>query len=104
VILNFVVILPAKLIENKSTKNFRRLFPTGDPFREYILTWAYSFAGIINISLSILAFFVHSINHQNEIAAGEFAFFFYLIPVFFVVWMVGLFWILSQKFKSIQAK
>ncbi len=104
IILNVIVILPAKLIENQSTKTIKRLFPIGDISRDYMLTWAYSFAGIINISLAILAFFVHSINNQNEIGTGEFAIFFYLIPVFFVVWMVGLFWILGQKFKSIQAK
>lgn len=101
-ILNLILITPGKMIENQSTPNFKRLFPTGDQFRDYILAWIYSFVGVINISLSILALFIHSINNQNEIASGDFAFFFYLIPIFFVVWIVGLFWILIKKFKSIQ--
>ncbi|RZS97439.1 DNA topoisomerase IV [Cecembia calidifontis] len=101
-ILNLILITPGKMIENQSTPNFKRLFPTGDQFRDYILTWIYSFVGVINVSLSILALFIHSINNQNEIASGDFAFFFYLIPIFFVVWIVALFWILFKKFNSIQ--
>lgn len=103
-ILNVLLITPAKLIENQSTTNLKRLFPVGDNFRDYMLTWIYSFVGIINVSLCILGFFVHSINNQNEMATSEFTFFFYLVPIFFVVWILGLFWILFQKFKSIQAQ
>ncbi len=102
-VLNVLLVTPAKLIENQSTGNLKRLFPKGDIFRDYMLTWIYSFTGIINISFCILGLFVLSINNQNEIATGEFAFFFYLVPIFFVVWIIGLFWIIIQKFKSIQA-
>ena len=102
-VLNVILITPGKLIENQSTINLKKLFPIGDVFRDYILAWIYSFVGIINISLCIMCIFVHSINNQNEISSGEFNFFFYLIPVFFVVWIVGLFWILLQKFKSLQS-
>jgi hypothetical protein len=103
VVLNVILITPGKLIENQGTKNIKRLFPIGDIFRDYMLTWIYSFVGIINISLCIMSLFVHSINNQNEISSGDFNFFFYLIPVFFVVWIVGLFWILVKKFKSLQS-
>jgi hypothetical protein len=103
-VLNVLMVTPGKLIENQSTSNLKRLFPIGDVFRDYILTWIFSFVGIINISLCILALFVHSINNQNEISTGDFAFFFYLVPIFFVVWIVGLFWILLQKFKSLQKR
>ncbi|WP_373524048.1 DNA topoisomerase IV [Aquiflexum sp.] len=103
VVLNVILIAPGKLIENQATKNLKRLFPIGDIFRDYMLTWIYSFVGIINFSLCIMSLFVHSINNQNEISSGDFNFFFYLIPVFFVVWIVGLFWILLQKFKSLQS-
>ncbi|RPA69189.1 DNA topoisomerase IV [Cyclobacteriaceae bacterium YHN15] len=102
IILNVTLLTPAKLIEHQSTKNLKRLFPIGDVFRDYMLTWIYSFIGIINFSLSIMALFVHSINNQNEISTGSFAFFFYLIPIFFVVWVIGLFWILLKKFTAIQ--
>ncbi|MFD2201126.1 DNA topoisomerase IV [Shivajiella indica] len=102
IILNILLLTPAKLIEQQSTKNLKRLFPIGDRFRDYMLTWIYSFVGIVNLSLSILGLFVHSINNQNEISTGSFAFFFYLIPIFFVVWIIGLFRILLKKFTSIQ--
>ena len=102
IILNVTLLTPAKLIEHQSTKNLKRLFPIGDEFRDYMLTWIYSFVGIINFSLSIMGLFVHSINNQNEISTGSFAFFFYLIPIFFVVWVIGLFWILLKKFTAIQ--
>lgn len=103
VVLNVILITPGKIIENQGTKNIKKLFPIGDVFRDYMLTWIYSFVGIINISLCIMCLFVHSINNQNEISSGDFNFFFYLIPVFFVVWIVGLFWILLKKFKSLQS-
>lgn len=102
-ILNFVLITPAKLIENKSTKTFRQLFPTGDIFRDYMLTWIYSFTGVVNISLSIMSLFIHAINNQNEISSGSYSFFFYLIPILFLVWIIALFWILLQKFNSIRS-
>ena len=104
IILNVALLTPAKLIEHQSTKNLKRLFPIGDEFRDYMLTWIYSFVGIINFSLSIMSLFVHSINNQNEISTGSFVFFFYLIPIFFVVWVIGLFWILLKKFTTIQNK
>lgn len=101
-VLNFVLITPAKLIENKSTKTFRQLFPTGDVFRDYMLTWIYSFTGVINISLAIMSLFIHAINNQNEIGSGSYSFFFYLIPILFLVWIIVLFWILLQKFNAIR--
>ncbi|EOZ98598.1 DNA topoisomerase IV subunit B [Indibacter alkaliphilus LW1] len=101
-VLNIVLITPAKMIEKQSTANLKRLFPTGDIFRDYMLTWIYSFVGIINVSLCILTLFVHSINNQNEISSGSYSLFFYMVPIFFVTWVVALFWILSQKFKTLQ--
>jgi hypothetical protein len=101
-ILNFSLITPAKLIENKSTTSLRKLFPTGDIFRDYMLTWIYSFAGVVNISLCIMSLFIHAINNQNEIGSGSYSFFFYLIPILFAVWIIALFWILLQKFNSIR--
>ncbi len=102
VVLNVAMIVPAKLVENQSTPTIKRLFPIGEEFRDHMMTWIYSFAGIINVSLSILCLFVHSINNQNEIESSSFNFFFYLVPIFFVVWILGLFWILLQRFKAVQ--
>lgn len=101
-ILNFSLITPAKMIENKSTKTFRQLFPTGDFFRDYMLAWIYSFSGVINISLAIMSLFIHAINNQNEITSENYSFFFYLIPILFGVWIIALFWILLQKFNAIK--
>lgn len=101
-VLNVLLVTPAKLIENQTFASFKRLFPKEDKFRDYLLAWIYSFIGIFNISLAILAFFVHSINNQNEISSGSFNVFFYMVPVFFVIWLVTLFWILIQKFKSLK--
>ncbi|MCL6258145.1 DNA topoisomerase IV [Aquiflexum sp. TKW24L] len=102
-VLNLVMVTVSKLIENKSTKTFRQLFPSGDIFRDYMLTWTYSFTAIINISLAILTLFIHTINNQNEISSGSYSLFFYLIPILFVVWIIALFWILLQKFNSIRS-
>jgi hypothetical protein len=101
-LLNLLLALPAKMIEKQSTPNLKRLFPKGDTHTDYLVAWMYSFIGVINISLCIMSLFVHAINNQNEIGTSSFSFFFYLVPVLFVVWIIGLFWILLGKFKSIQ--
>ncbi|GHB29266.1 DNA topoisomerase IV [Mongoliitalea lutea] len=101
-LLNVILAVPGKMIENGSIASLKRLFPVGDIFREYILLWIYSFIGIINVSLSILTLFVHSINNQNEISADSFSFFFYLVPIFFLTWILALFWILFKKFQDIK--
>ena len=101
-ILNVLVLLPPKLLETKMHKKLHRISPIGDTYRDYFLGWFYSFGGIINLSLSTMVFYTHAINNQEEIAANEFNFFFYLIPVFFLIWIVGLFVILAGKFKQIQ--
>jgi cell division protein FtsX len=79
-----------------------RIFPIGDTYRDYFLGWFYSFGGIVNLSLSVMVFYTHAINNQQAIAANEFSFFFYLIPVLFIIWIIGLFAILTGKFKQIK--
>ena len=103
IVLNVLMIVPGKMIENGSTTNLKRIFPKGEFLSDVMIAWIYSFVGIINISLTIMTLFIHSINNQNEIASSQYNVFFYLIPVLFVVWIGGLFWILIQKFKAVQA-
>lgn len=104
VICNGMVLLPPKLLETKSHTGLRRIFPVGDHYRDYFLGWFYSFGAILNMSLGLMVFYTHSINNQNEIASEEFNIFFYMIPVLFLVWIVGLFLILMGKFKQVQTK
>tara|TARA_R110002124_G_scaffold52568_1_gene151277 strand:- start:214 stop:627 length:414 start_codon:yes stop_codon:yes gene_type:complete len=104
IILNAIVLFPPKLLETKSHKGLIRIFPIGDTFRDYYLGWFYSFGGILNMSLGILVFYTHAINNQEEIAASQYNFFFYLIPGLFVVWVLGLFGILIGKFNQIKNK
>jgi len=102
-VLNFILITPGKMIEKQSTMKFKRLFPVGDPFRDQILAWIYSFASIINVSTVIIAFYIHSLNNQEEIRAAEFNPFFYMVPFFFLVWIILLFVILGNKLKQVRA-
>lgn len=104
VICNGMVLLPPKLLETKSHTGLGRIFPVGDDYRDYFLGWFYSFGAILNMSLGLMVFYTHSINNQNEIASKEFNIFFYMIPVLFLVWIVGLFLILMGKFKQVQTK
>ena len=101
---NGLVLLPPKLLETKSHTGLRRIFPVGDSYRDYFLGWFYSFGAILNLSLGLMVFYTHSINNQNEIASSEFNIFFYMIPVLFLVWIVGLFLILTGKFKLVQKR
>ena len=102
VILNGVVLFTPKSLETKSNKKLHRIFPIGDSYRDYLLTWFYSFGAMVNLSLALLVFYVHSINNQEEIASDQFNFFFYLIPSLLVLWVVGLFAVLIGKFKQVQ--
>lgn len=102
VIFNAIILYPPKSLETKSNKKLHRIFPIGDPYRDYFLAWFYSFGGVVNFSLALLVFFVHSINNQEEIATSQFTFFFYLLPAFLVIWVIGLFVLLIGKFKQVQ--
>jgi hypothetical protein len=101
-VLNAVTIFIPKSLETKTNRKMHRIFPIGDPYRDYILTWFYSFGGIINLSLALVVFFVHSINNQEVIATSQFNFFFYLMPALLVLWVIGLVVLLGGKFKQIQ--
>lgn len=101
-VLNAVTVFTPKSLETKSNKKLHRIFPIGDPYRDYILAWFYSFGGLINVSLALGAFFVHSINNQDVIASNQFNFFFYLMPALLAIWVVGLMILLVGKFKQIQ--
>jgi hypothetical protein len=102
VIFNAIIIYPPKSLETKSNKKLHRIFPIGDPYRDYFLAWFYSFGGVLNMSLALLVFFVHSINNQEEIATSKFTLFFYLLPAFLLIWVIGLFVLLIGKFKQVQ--
>lgn len=102
VIFNGIILYPPKSLETKSNKKLHRIFPVGDSYRDYFLAWFYSFGGVVNLSLALLVFFVHSINNQEEISSSQFDFFFYLLPAFLVVWVIGLFVLLFGKFRQVQ--
>ncbi|EIM77569.1 hypothetical protein A3SI_06419 [Nitritalea halalkaliphila LW7] len=101
--LNVALLFPAKLIENGSISSIRRIFPRGDVFRDQMLTWMYTFVGILNLSMGLLTLFVHSLNNLNEVTSTTFDSFFYIIPVVITLWIGGLFYLIAQKFKAIQA-
>ncbi|WP_143961393.1 DNA topoisomerase IV [Litoribacter populi] len=103
IILNLIIVFAGKMVEKQATPNLRKLFPTGDPFSDKMLGWIYSFAGVLNVSLVIIAFFVHRINNQYEIQTEEFNPFFYMIPVFMVVWIILLFVILGKKLNQVRS-
>lgn len=102
-VLNAIAIFPAKALETKSHQKMHRIFPIGDPYRDYILTWFYSFGGVLNVSLGIMAFYFHAINNQEGISASSFSVFFYLIPILLVAWIVGLFVLFVGKAKQLKS-
>ncbi|UZD23374.1 DNA topoisomerase IV [Algoriphagus halophytocola] len=104
IIINLAVLLPPKLLETKSNRSLSSVFPKGDNYRDYFLTWFYSFGGIINFSLAFLVFYTHALNNQEELAASEYNLFFYLIPILFAVWVVSFFIILVGKFTQVKNK
>jgi hypothetical protein len=101
-VMNLTTLFLPKSLETKTNRKLHRIFPIGDPYRDYLLTWFYSFGGIINISLSFASLYVHAVNNQEEIAASSYNFWFYLMPILLVVWVIALFVLLTGKFKAIQ--
>jgi len=101
-VVNAAALYLPKSLETKANKKMHRIFPIGDPYRDYILTWFYSFGGLINLSLALSSLFVHSINNQEELATSSFNFWFYLMPILLLVSVIVLFVLLTGKFKSLQ--
>ena len=101
-VLNLVTIYTPKTLETKANRKLHRLFPIGDPYRDYLLAWFYSFGGWVNASLSLAALFLHAINNQEVISASAYNLWFFLMPVVLFVWVVALFVLLFKKFKSTQ--
>lgn len=99
---NVLLIIPAKLIEMKINVSLKRLFPVGDPYRDKMLAWIYSFIGILNIATAVLVFYIHSLSNQNEISSSAFSFFFYLAPVLMLIWVLVLFYLLAGKMKQVK--
>ncbi|KEO74046.1 hypothetical protein [Anditalea andensis] len=101
--LNFLLIIPAKLIDKQATLNLKKLFPKFEPFTDHMLGWFYSFAGVLNITVAIVALHIHGINNQNEINSSDFSLFYYMVPLFFIVWIIMLFVILGKKLKQVRS-
>ncbi|SHN25925.1 hypothetical protein SAMN04488057_11478 [Cyclobacterium lianum] len=102
-IFNLLLVIPAKLIEMKISLTLKRLFPVGDPYRDKILAWIFSFTGILNLASAALVFYVHSLSNQNEISSSEFNFFFYLAPLLLLVWIMVLVFLLTGKMKQVKS-
>ncbi|MEX2513669.1 MAG: DNA topoisomerase IV [Cyclobacteriaceae bacterium] len=103
-VFNVLMVIPAKLIELQYSLRLKRLFPKTDPFRDKMLAWIFSFTGILNVSAVMVILYIHSISNQNEISSSEFSFFFYMVPVLWLIWMVGLFYILGKKIKEMKGE
>lgn len=99
---NVLLMLPAKMIETHFSPMLRRVFPRGEPFRELMLSWLYSFAAVLNIATVTMVFYLHSITNQNEISSSEFNFFFYLAPVLIGVWVLVFFYILAKRIAQVK--
>ena len=101
-VLNLVTIYTPKTLETRTNRKLHRLFPIGDPFRDYLLAWFYSFGGWVNFSLALAALYVHAINNQEELSAASYNLWFYLMPIVLFIWVGILFVLLFKKFKATQ--
>ncbi|HSJ67120.1 MAG TPA: hypothetical protein VK921_05585 [Anditalea sp.] len=103
VLLNILLIIPAKLIDKQATYNLKKLFPKHEPFTDQMLGWLYSFGAVLNITVAIIALHIHGINNQQELTSADFNPFYYMIPIFFIVWIIALFVILGRKLKQVRS-
>ncbi|HLT08170.1 MAG TPA: hypothetical protein VK014_11635 [Cyclobacteriaceae bacterium] len=100
--LNLILVIPAKMVENQVMVKARSLFSKGSPFRESLLSWVYSFSGVININLVLLVFYILRINLFDGNAASDFDFLYYIIPLLLVGWIIALFVLLGKKVQQVQ--
>jgi len=103
-LLNLVTLYTPKTLETKTNQKMHRLFPVGDPFRDYLLAWFYSFGGWVNFSLALSALYIHAINNHEELSAASYNLWFLLMPIVLFVWVGGLFVLLFKKFKATQVR
>ncbi len=103
VVLNLLIVVPAKMAENNFSLRVRKLLRVGDPFRDQMLSWVYSFAGIFNVNLIILSLYVSRINSFVGNQSGWFDFIYYLGPLLLLLWILGLFFLLGKRIKQIQS-
>ena len=103
VVLNLMIVVPAKMVESNFSLRLRRILHAGDPFRDQMLSWVYSFAGIFNINLIILDLYVSRINSFVGNESGWFNFIYYLGPVLLLLWILALFFLLGKRIKQIQS-
>ena len=101
-ILNLLVMYLPKSLETKANRKLHLFFPVGDPFRDYLLLWFYSFGGWINFGLVLTGLFVHVINKQDDLSISSYRLWFFLLPLILVAWIIGLFVLLVKKFKTAQ--
>lgn len=103
VLLNLMIVVPAKMAESNFSLRVRRILRAGDPFRDQILSWVYSFAAIFNVNLIILNLYVSRINAFVRNDSSWFDFIYYLGPLLLLLWIVGLFFLLGKRIKQIQS-
>lgn len=101
-ILNLLVMYLPKSLETKANRKLHRFFPLGDPFRDYLLLWFYSFGGWVNLGLVLTGLFVHVINKQDDLGIEAYRLWFFLLPLVLMSWIIGLFVLLVKKFKTAQ--
>ena len=68
-----------------------------------MLTWIYSFVGIINVSIIVVAVYIFQLNGVIEETGRPSGFGLYVLPVLFVIWMVLLFVLLTKKMRTVQS-
>jgi len=89
-------------LESKANRKLHQFFPMGDPFRDYLLLWFYSFGGWVNLGLVLTGLFVHVINKQTNSNISDYSLWFFLLPAILVAWIIGLFVLLVKKFQTSQ--
>lgn len=101
-ILNLLVMYLPKSLETKANRKLHQFFPVGDPFRDYLLLWFYSFGGWVNLGLVLTGLFIHVINKLDNSNISDYRLWFFLLPLILMAWIIGLFVLLVKKFKTSQ--
>lgn len=101
---NLLTLIFPKAIETKTSSRLHRLFPIGDPYRDYMLTWFYTFGAWVNVNLGLAGFVVQTLNDPVGLGVDVYSLWFYLAPSLLVIWVIGLFVLLLRKINLAKQK
>lgn len=100
ILFNLIFLVLGRGIEANVFKSLKQYIGVDYTFKKNLISWIYSFGGILNFFLAIILFFFSLLNTTESFDINYFTWLIYVGPILFTVWIVMLFSIFFKKVKS----